>query len=123
MSRPSLSRGSGDEEPAVHDRGVRITDKAVAPLLQLQHYALRPCVFHAGENAIEAGSAQVEVVNARPVADDESVRHPSLQLRDVLSLHGQLDRETWADRAVDDLRRGGLTAARRRKCCDSGYAE
>jgi hypothetical protein len=63
---------------------VRIADEAVAPLFELQQEALRPRESHTGENAIEAGPAQMEVVNARAVADDKAVRSSSLQLRDFL---------------------------------------
>ena len=41
----------------------------------------------------------------------------SLQFRDLLALHGQSDRETRADRAVDGLRRGGRAAPRRSERC------
>jgi hypothetical protein len=72
------------------------SDEAVASLLQPQHEALRPGVFHAGEDPIEAAPAQMEVVNARAVADDKAVRPPSLQFRDLLALHSQPDRDTPA---------------------------
>src|SRR5829696_1301679 len=49
------------------------------PLSKLQHEALCPGESHAGEDAVDAGSAQVEVVSARAVADDEAVRRPRLQ--------------------------------------------
>src|SRR5215213_5913285 len=101
--RPSDCRGSGDVEAAVHDSGVRVADEAVTPFLQLQHEGLRAGELDTGQDPVEAWSAQVEVVNARAVADDEAVRRPSLEVRDLLALHRQSDRETGADRAVDGL--------------------
>src|SRR6266480_3708398 len=62
---PLASPGSGDVEAAVHDPGVRVADEAIASLPQSQHEALRPGERHAGENAIEARPAQMEVVDAR----------------------------------------------------------
>ncbi len=106
----------------MHDSGVRVADEAVASLLQSQHEALRPCEFHARENAIETRPTQVEIVNVRAVADDKAVRRSSLQFRDFLALHGQPDRETGADRAVDGLRRGGRPAARRGECAATSAA-
>ena len=67
-AEPRLSIvGSGDQEGAAHGAGVRVADEAVAPLLQLQQEALRPRVFDTGENAVEAGPDQMEVVKARAI--------------------------------------------------------
>ena len=119
---PLGSRGSGDLEAAVHDRGVRVADEAVAPLPQPQHEALRPGEWHARQHSVETRPGQMEVVNRRAVADHEAVRRPCLQLRDLLALDCQPDRETGADRSVDGLRGGGRAAARRsERCgCDRG---
>src|SRR6266699_1771614 len=103
-ARPSVVAVSGDQKAAVHDTGVRVADEAVAPLLQAQHEALRSDEFHAREYAVETGSAQVEVVNIRAVADDKAVRRSGLQLRHVLAAHRQRDRETGPDCALDCLR-------------------
>ena len=69
---PLDCRGSGNPEAAVHDAGVRVANEAVAPLLQPQQEAFRPCEFHARENTIETGSAQVEVVKVGAIADDKA---------------------------------------------------
>src|SRR6266508_2368016 len=79
-------RGSGDEKGAVHDPGVRVAEEAVAALLDRQHEALRSGVFHTGENAVEAGSAQVEVVNVGAVTDHEAVSRSGLEFCDFLAL-------------------------------------
>src|SRR5262245_25307833 len=93
----------GNPETAVHDARMRVADEAVAPLLQPQREALRSYELHARENAIEAGSAQMEIVNIRAVADNKAVRHFGVQLRNVLAVHGEADRETRPDRPVDGL--------------------
>jgi hypothetical protein len=56
----------------VHDAEVRVADEAIASLLQPQHEGLRPCEFHARENTVETGSAQVEVVKVGAIADDKA---------------------------------------------------
>src|SRR4051794_33855409 len=101
---------------------MRVADVAVAPLLQPQHEALGAGERDAGEHAVEAGPAQVEVVHARPVADDEAVSRPGLQCRDLLAAAGQADREAGPDRAVDGLRRGGRAATRRGERCGDDQA-
>src|SRR5829696_6355917 len=66
--RPPCLSGLRNGEAALHEVPVRIALEVVGPLLKLQHEALRPGESHAGEDAVDAESAQVEVVNARAVA-------------------------------------------------------
>jgi hypothetical protein len=77
---PSVVAAQETLEAAVHDPGVRVPDEAVGgPLLRSRHEALRPCELEAREYAIEAGPAQVEVVNVRAVVDDKAVRRSCLE--------------------------------------------
>jgi hypothetical protein len=62
-------------------------------------------------------------MNIRAVGDDKAVRRPRFQLRDFLALHGQPDRETGTDGAVDGLGGSGRAAARRSQCCGSDCTE
>ncbi len=67
----AASRVSSDHEAAVHDAEVRVANEAIASL-QPQHEGLRPCEFHAREDTVETGSAQVEVVKVGAIADDKA---------------------------------------------------
>src|SRR5919204_4582365 len=96
-ARPSRVAVSDDAEAAVHDRRVRVAAEPVAALLQGEHDAPRTDVVDAGENAIDVGPAQMEVVDVRAVAYDEAIRLAGLQRGDFLALHAQADREARAN--------------------------